>query len=439
MVGRAVRLRDLALVLLVVLLWGVNFVVIKVGLRGVSPFVLAGLRFTFTALPAIFFLRRPRLPLRVYAGFALTTFFLQFALLFWAIKVGMPAGLSSLVHQSQVFFTVLLAAVVLGERPRPVQLAGMLVAALGLVGIAAGTGTAFPLAALLLNLGAAAAWAAGNLVSRSLARHGEVNALAFVVWAALPLPVPFFALAWAVEGTGAVTASLGAMDGLSWAAVAYLAFGSTLAGYGIWSRLLRTYPAAQVARFALLVPVVGLLCGWLLLAERLSAAQLAGCALVVAGLALPVAARRRGVRAAAPWRRRYLSAMARTVTRAVSIAAPAAEVFQLVADPTSLARYAPGFARAVKPDGGAWRVESIRGPLRLDRVLDEAARTVDFRLTAPDGRTNGVFTRAIEVGPGTEFVFTLELPGTASEDAVAAQGRIVEEELAQLKRICEGG
>jgi O-acetylserine/cysteine efflux transporter len=284
------RFRDLALVLLVVLLWGVNFVVIKLGLRGVSPFVLGGLRFTLTALPAIFFLRRPKLPLRVYAGFALTTFLGQFTLLFWAIKVGMPTGLSALVHQSQAFFTVLLAAVILGERPRLAQLAGMAVAALGLASIATGKGTSFPLAGLLLTLGAALAWAVGNLVSRSLARHGEVNALAFVVWAALPLPFPFFALAWAFEGRNAMTASIAAMDALSWAAVAYLAFGSTLMGYGLWNRLLRTYPAGQVAPFALLVPVIALGCGWLAFGERLSAAQLAGCALVTAGLALPFAA-----------------------------------------------------------------------------------------------------------------------------------------------------
>jgi len=284
------RPRDLALVLLVVLLWGVNFVVIKLGLRGVSPFVLGGLRFTLTALPAIFFLKRPKLPLRIYAGFALTTFLGQFTLLFWAIKVGMPTGLSSLVHQSQAFFTVLLAAIILGERPRPAQLAGMMVAALGLASIATASGTSFPIAAFMLNLGAAMAWAAGNLVTRSLARHGEVNALAFVVWSALPLPIPFFALAWAFEGRDAVTASLTAMDAVSWAAVAYLAFGATLTGYGLWSRLLRTYPAAQVARFTLLVPVVGLVCGWLALGERLTAAQLAGCALVTAGLALPFVA-----------------------------------------------------------------------------------------------------------------------------------------------------
>jgi O-acetylserine/cysteine efflux transporter len=284
------RLRDLALVLLVVLLWGVNFVVIKLGLRGVSPFVLAGLRFTLTAIPAIFLLRRPKVPLRVYAGFSATIFLGQFAFLFWAIKVGMPTGLSSLVHQSQAFFTVLLASIFLGERPQRVQLVGMAVAALGLASIATGSGTSFPLAGLLLNLGAAVAWAAGNLVARSLARHGEVNALAFVVWASLPLPIPFFALAWAFEGQGAIVASLGAMDAISWAAAAYLAYGATITGYGLWSRLLREYPAGQVARFALLVPVIGLFCGWLAFGERLTAAQLVGCALVTAGLALPFAA-----------------------------------------------------------------------------------------------------------------------------------------------------
>src|SRR3982074_3098100 len=136
--------RDVALAFLVVVLWGVNFAVIKVGLRGVSPFVLGGLRMVFTAFPAIFFVRRPHLPFRVFAGFALASFFGQFGLLFLAIKVGMPSGLASVVQQSQVFFTVLLAALVFGERPRPAQLAGTFVAAIGLAIIGAQSGASFP-------------------------------------------------------------------------------------------------------------------------------------------------------------------------------------------------------------------------------------------------------------------------------------------------------
>ena len=182
------RPRDIALALLVVVLWGVNFVVIKVALRGVSPFVLGGLRFVLAALPAVLFVPRPRVPLRLYVGFALTTFIGQFALLFWAIKVGMPSGLSSVVHQSQAFITVLLAAAVFGEKPDRAQLAGMAVAAAGLCWIGAASGSSFPLAAFALNLCASACWAAGNLVSRSLSRQGPVNGLAFVVWASLTGP-----------------------------------------------------------------------------------------------------------------------------------------------------------------------------------------------------------------------------------------------------------
>jgi O-acetylserine/cysteine efflux transporter len=284
------RPRDVALALLVVALWGVTFVVIKVALRGLSPFVLGGLRFAVTAIPAVLFVRRPRVPLRLYLGFALTTFVVQFGLLFWAFKLGMPSGLSSVVHQSQAFITVLLAAAVFGEKPGRAQIAGMILAALGLAWIGAASGTSFPLAAFALNLCASAAWAVGNLMSRSLSRHGPADGVAFVLWSSLIPPLPFFALAWAFEGGGAIVSSIRAMDAVSWAAVAYLAFGATLGGYGLWNRLLKSYPAAQVAPFTLLVPVVGLFAGMLALGERLTAAQLAGSALVATGLAVPAAA-----------------------------------------------------------------------------------------------------------------------------------------------------
>jgi O-acetylserine/cysteine efflux transporter len=287
-----VRPRDTALALLVVVLWGVNFVVIKLGLRGVSPFVLGALRFVFTALPAVFFVRAPRVPLRIYAAFACTTFLGQFALLFWAIRLGMPSGLASVVQPSQAFFTVPLAALVFREKPTAAQLGGMLLAASGLALIGSARGTSLPLAAFALNLCSAAVWALGNVASRSLSRYGQVNGFAFVVWSSLFVPLPFFALAWMFEGKDAIAASFHAMDAASWACVAYLAFGATLAGYGLWNRLLKSYPATQVAPYPLLVPVVGLLAGAIAFGERFTPAQLAGSGLVAAGLALPLAAAR---------------------------------------------------------------------------------------------------------------------------------------------------
>lgn len=110
--------KDLLLALVVVIAWGVNFVVIKVGLHGVPPLLLGALRFMLAAFPAVLFVKRPKLPLRWLLAYGATISFGQFAFLFTAMYVGMPAGLASVVLQAQAFFTLVFAAVFLGERFR---------------------------------------------------------------------------------------------------------------------------------------------------------------------------------------------------------------------------------------------------------------------------------------------------------------------------------
>ncbi len=121
------------------------------------------------------------------------------------------------------------------------------------------------------------------------------------------------------------------------------------------------------------------------------------------------------------------------------MAASAPVVFAVVADPTNMTRYAPGFARSVAPPGAGWVAETIRGTLRVERSSDPGAGTVDFRLTDADGRANALFTRTVPVGDGCELVFTLLLPTSAPAEAVEEQGRILEGELEALKRLCEAG
>lgn len=110
--------KDGLLALLVVLAWGVNFVVIKVGLHAMPPLLLAGLRFLLVAFPALLFVARPKVPFRLLLGYGLTISFGQFAFLFSAIKFGMPAGLASLVLQAQAFFTIVLGVFAFRERLR---------------------------------------------------------------------------------------------------------------------------------------------------------------------------------------------------------------------------------------------------------------------------------------------------------------------------------
>src|SRR3954471_12638327 len=149
-------LRHSLLAATVALVWGINFVAIDVGLDTFPPLLFVALRFALTAFPAVLFVRRPAVAVKwiVLVGFFLSVG--QFGLLFVAIHIGMPAGLSSLVVQLQVVFTIALAIRFLGERPARVQLCGAVVAFAGLALIAAGRAQSVPLGAVLLVIGAAA-------------------------------------------------------------------------------------------------------------------------------------------------------------------------------------------------------------------------------------------------------------------------------------------
>ncbi|WP_118179637.1 EamA family transporter [Paraburkholderia phosphatilytica] len=277
--------KDLLLALVVVVAWGVNFVVIKVGLHGVPPMLLGALRFLLAAFPAVFFVRRPKLPLRLLFAYGATISFGQFAFLFSAMYVGMPAGLASLVLQAQAFFTLIFAAMFLHERFRAQNVVGLLIAAAGLAVIGLQGGHSMTLAGFLLTLCAAVSWALGNIVTKKV---GKVDLVALVVWGSLIPPVPFLLLSYWFEGPQRIVTALSGIGAMSVFAVVYLAFVATLLGYILWSRLLSRYPASQVAPFSLLVPIVGLASASLLLGEQLSAAQVGGAVLVMAGLVVNV-------------------------------------------------------------------------------------------------------------------------------------------------------
>lgn len=145
-------LKDLLIALVVIIVWGVNFVVIKVGLDGLPPMLLGALRFLLVAFPAVLLIKRPNLPWRWLIAYGATISLGQFAFLFQAMHSGMPPGLASLVLQSQAFFTLGFAALFLGERLRPASLIGLLVAASGLALIGSENSSHVPLVALLLTL-----------------------------------------------------------------------------------------------------------------------------------------------------------------------------------------------------------------------------------------------------------------------------------------------
>lgn len=283
--------KDGLLALLVVVVWGLNFVVIKLGLHNMPPLMLAGLRFVLVAFPALLFVARPKVPLSLLLGYGLTISFGQFAFLFCAIKFGMPAGLASLVLQAQAFFTIILGAGVFGERLQGKQLAGIALAVFGVLVLieASLTGQHIPMIGFALTLAAAFSWACGNIFNKKIMSHSSrPPVMSLVVWSALIPVVPFMVASLIFEGPAPMLQSLVNIDLTTILSLIYLAFVATIVGYGIWGSLLGRYETWRVAPLSLLVPVVGMASAALLLGESLSLLQLGGAVLIMAGLYINV-------------------------------------------------------------------------------------------------------------------------------------------------------
>lgn len=280
---------DWLFALIVIGVWGVNFVVMKWGLQEVSPLLLCALRFITASLPFLLFVRPPKtLSWGLLAGYGLVQGVGQFGLLFVGMQLGMPAGMASVVLQTQAFITLLLAAAFLRERPQPWQWVGLCIAIGGLITIGSAHGdsaTQMTLVGFLCTIGAAAMWAASNLITRHAAKYGPYEPVPFLVWSSIFPVIPLLLMSlWLEGGWSSMQAQL---LGITWhgmASVAYLALLSTLLGYGLWTKLLQRYPASTVAPLSLLVPVVGLLAAMLLLDEFPSGLQWLGTAGVLLGM-----------------------------------------------------------------------------------------------------------------------------------------------------------
>lgn len=282
--------RDQALAALVAVIWGFNFVVIDWGMGEVPPLLFMAARFLAVVVPAVFLLDPPPVPWRTVAAVGVFMSLGQFGFLYVAMDAGMPPGLAGLVLQAQVVLTIVIAAVALRERPTRPQLAGVVLGAVGLTVVGLGRGGHVPAIALGLCLMAALMWAIGNVVSRA---SGATGGLALTVWSALVVPVPLIGLSVLLDGPGVLADGVAAFGWRAAVSTLYTAALASLVGYGLFNGLLSRNPSAAVVPWILLVPPVAIGSAWLLLDEVPSVGELAGGVLLVLGVVVAQARRRR--------------------------------------------------------------------------------------------------------------------------------------------------
>ncbi|MVV51723.1 hypothetical protein EJA72_26275 [Pseudomonas sp. PB120] len=275
------KTRHLLLAILITAIWGVNFSVIKLGLTTVDPLILAGVRFTLCALPAIFFIQKPDVQWRYIIGYGLVFGIGLWGVVNIGIQSGLSAGIASLVLQFSAFFTLLLGSWIFKEAISRYQLAGIGMACGGLLSILSIVDGTVTTAGLILVLLGAVAWSAANVIMK---KAKTTQVFAFLVWSSAFSPIPLFALDYAVNGAAGYSALVNQLDYRAVLSILFQVYPNTLFGYWVWNSLLKRYPVSTVAPLSLLVPVFGLLGSVIIFNESLSLNKIVAVVLIVSGL-----------------------------------------------------------------------------------------------------------------------------------------------------------
>lgn len=277
------------LAVLITAIWGVNFSVIKLGLATVDPFILAGIRFSLCALPAIFFIRKPDVPWRYIICYGLVFGIGLWGVVNLGIKAGLSAGIASLVLQFSAFFTILLGGWVFKEALTRFQVLGMLIALAGLLCIIKISDGSVSLSGVVLVLVGAASWSVANLINK---KASTKDVFGFLVWSSAFAPIPLFILDYAVSGSAGYTAFVSQVSTTAVLSILFQVYPNTLFAYWIWNSLLKTYPVSTVAPLSLLVPIFGMLSSVVVFNESVPVSKVLAVVLIVIGLAVGLYGRR---------------------------------------------------------------------------------------------------------------------------------------------------
>jgi len=275
----------LLLILIVIVVWGFNFIFVKFGLEEISPLLLCASRFLLASIPAVFFIKPPEVPFKIVAAYGLVMFALQFGFVFMGMYVGMTPGMASLIMQVQVFFSMFFAVLFLDEQPNMGQVIGALVSFIGIGVVAKHFDSNVSLLGFIFMLAAAASWGVGNLITKKIK---TTNLIAVVVWGSLVACLPMFFFSLIIEGPQSIVTSYNNVTWKGIGSLLYIVYVSTWVGYGIWSWLIGRYPVGTIVPFTLLIPVVGILSSVLILGEPFQLWKLVACLLVISGLCINI-------------------------------------------------------------------------------------------------------------------------------------------------------
>jgi drug/metabolite transporter (DMT)-like permease len=273
--------RDLLLGIFVMIVWGLNFSVIKLGVSNIDPLLLTALRFTLAVIPAIFFVKRPQVKWRYLVAYGLTFAIGVWGMGSWSIQAGLSAGMASVLMQMNVVISLLVGYFLLKETVTSMRVVGSIIAIIGLLLSVSVTDGSVTMLGLLLIVLASLSWSITSLIVK---KAGTKEVFAFSIWGMLFAPIPLFTLAYLQSDHQQLLTLNLLMNSSVIFSVLFQAYPVTLFGYWVWNRLLVKYPLSTVAPLSLLVPIFGLLGSAIFYQEQIGLVKAIACLLVIAGL-----------------------------------------------------------------------------------------------------------------------------------------------------------
>ena len=265
----------------IVVLWGLNFVALKIAVLSLPPIFLAGLRFLLISIPWIFFVEKPKVSKRQFITLPITLGVLQYSLLYYGMSTGLSAGLSAVILQTQSFFTVIMSTILIKEKPRLNEILGLLIGALGVIILLINNNGDFKIESVLIILAAAISWGIANIQLKNL---GNVNMVSFLIWISPFAAIVLFIISFILEYDLVLNIDFSNVEIKVFLSIFYTAYLSTVIGFTMWQYLLNKYKSVQITPYGLLVPVTGSIFGYIILSEVLEIYQIIAGIVIIIGL-----------------------------------------------------------------------------------------------------------------------------------------------------------
>ena len=273
--------KDFGLAVFITAIWGINFSVIKLGLHSIDPFMLAGARFLLCAIPLVFFIKKPDMPISYVALYGILFGVGLWGMATLGIYFGVSAGIASLVLQMSAFFTIIMGMFFLKEKVDRVKFFGFALAILGLFFIISLTDGSVTYVGLALIVIGALSWSFANVVVK---KSGVTRVFSLMIWSSLFSPIPLFILAYLTQGQDVFINFWSNLDNKAVFSILFQVYPTTLFGYWIWNALINKYHISKVAPLSLLVPIFGLLGSFIIFNENIGLEKVISCILIVGGL-----------------------------------------------------------------------------------------------------------------------------------------------------------